>query len=220
MGIRLMTRTILASLAILFIALGQPAIAGTITPGIFELFNHPDGLISGTHGPYGLRLDDDEPPVGNGPTFDVEADSNPVTLTWNLDGTAVIEGRLLNNTTNEYWEVVYNLTGVTSASGGFSADAASGTLTYDDVGVAPPSSPISLTGKQASGSVFNLFPDGHRLDNDNMSPVGRGWIVGDGNYNDWLVVAVQTTIFNIPEPTSVALVLCGALALCHLRRRS
>ena len=214
-----MIRIVSAVFAIVAIACCQPVYAGAISPGVFELFNHPDGVITNTHGPYGLRLDDDEPPVGNGPTFDVEADASPVTLTWNFDGTGVIEGRILNNTTNEFWEVEYNLTGVSDSNGGFIATAGTGTLTYDDVGIPPASSPISLTGKASGGSVFDFFPDGHRLANDDMTTVGRGWLEGDGNYNDWLVIAVQTEIFEIPEPTTLMLACCGVLAFVRMRRR-
>jgi len=215
-----MMRTLQVALATALVVCAQAALAGTISQGVFELFNHPDGALTGSHGPYGLRLDGHEPPAGNGPTFSVEADADPVTLTWNLDGTAVIEGRLLNNTTNEFWEVVYTLTGVVDNGGGFSATAGSGTLTYDDVGVVPSSSPISLTGKQNnSGQAFNLFPDGHRLAGDNMTPVGRGWLDDDGNYNDWLVIAVQTEIFIVPEPASVALMVFALTGILLGRKR-
>ena len=217
---RLMIRTLKVVLTTTLILYGQAAIAGPISQGIFELLNHPDGALTGSHGPYGLRLDSDEPPPGNGPTFSVEADSNPVTLTWNFDGTAVIEGRMLNNTTNEFWEVVYNMTGVVATSGGFSASASSGTLTYDDVGAVPANSPIALNGKQnGSGSTFDLFPDGHRLAGDNMTPVGRGWLLGDDNFNDWLVIAIQTEEFEIPEPSSIALLLVALTGIVAGRKR-
>lgn len=194
--------------------------AATISPGKFQLFDHPDGTLTDSHGPYGLRLDGDEPPVGNGPTFSVQADSEPVILTWNLDNTATIEGRLRNNTTGEFWEVSYTMTGLFDNNGGFTATAGSGTLVWDEVGVPPSNSPIVLTGMQNNaGQAFNLFPDGHRLDNDNMSTVGRGWLDDDGNNNDWLVIAVQTQIFKVPEPSTMVLCTVGIAGLFMIRRR-
>lgn len=137
-----MIRTKLLTAATVVMLHCSTANAATISPGTFELFNHPAGALTGSIGPYGLRLDSDTPPVGNGPTFDVEADINPVNLTWNFDNTGVIEGRILNNVTNEFWKVEYNLTGLVATNGGFSAAAGSGTLTFDDIGVAPSSSPL------------------------------------------------------------------------------
>ena len=119
------------------------ASAGTIFPGIFELFNHPDGSAVSL-GPYGLRLDSLDPPDGLGPTYSIEADVNPVVLTWNLDDTAVIEGRILNNTTGEFWKVEYHLTDLTVFGNGFMAATGAGTLTYDDAGTPQP--PIALVG--------------------------------------------------------------------------
>lgn len=215
-----MIRTLKIVLTTALVVYGQAVIAAPISPGVFELLNHPDGLLVGSHGPYGLRLDFDSPPVGNGPTFDVQADSTPVTLTWNLNGTVVIEGRLLNNTTNEFWDVVYNLTGVVATSGGFSATGGSGSLTYDDVGVAPVSSPISLTGKQnGSGEAFLFLPDGHRLAGDNTTTVGRGWVEGDGTFNDWLVIGLQSETFNVPEPATIGLLLVALAGMFAGRKR-
>ena len=214
-------RASLAS-AITLVALGLAAFAptaqaGTIVPGIFELFNHPNGNISDSHGPYGLRLDF-LPPPGAGPTFSVEADADPVLLTWNIDSTAIIEGRVVNNETGEFWLVEYHLTGLTTYADGFEAAAGSGMLTYDDVG--PPQADIPLTGKLKNGSVFNFFADGHRLDDDDMSTVGRGWLDEDGHANDWLVTATQVEEFEIPEPASFVLLLFGMTSLCGLRRHS
>ncbi|MDZ4657861.1 MAG: PEP-CTERM sorting domain-containing protein [Bythopirellula sp.] len=205
------------SLAII-LCFSQFASAGTISPGIFELFNHPDGNAD-VPGPYGLRLDY-LPPPGHGPTYDVEADASPVTLTWYLDGTAVIEGRIKNNASGEFWKVTYSMSGLTEGPSGFSAAAGSGSLMYDDVGVPKPD--ILLAGDfSMMGTVFDFFADGYRLPPaESMTTVGRGWLLPStiGPHNDWLVIGVQTTIFMIPEPATLALLIVSISAI-QLRRR-
>ncbi|MCA9102736.1 MAG: hypothetical protein R3C10_28045 [Pirellulales bacterium] len=198
------------------------ASAGTITPGVFELFNHPDGSAVSL-GPYGLRLDSLYPPAGIGPTFSLEADLDPVLLTWYLDNTAVIQGRILNNTTNEFWQIEYHLTDLTVSANGFAAASGSGMLTYDDVGT--PQSPIPLSGKAMDGAVFRFFADGFRLDDDEMTTVGRGWLMPLGHHhhdttNDWLITATQVETFDVPEPAAVTLLVLGLTPLATRRRYS
>lgn len=203
----------------LFLAMciGQLSGAGTISPGIFELFNHPDGN-SDVPGAYGLRLDY-LPPPGHGPTYDVEADANPVTLTWFLNGTARIAGRILNNATGEFWKVTYDMTSLTESASGFSAVFGTGLLEYDDVGTPKPD--ILLTGDFSSmGRATDFFADGYRLPPaESMTPVVRGWLLPSqiGPHNDWLMTAVQTTVFMVPEPTAIVL-LCSACCLLGGRR--
>ncbi|MEM9352940.1 MAG: PEP-CTERM sorting domain-containing protein [Planctomycetota bacterium] len=208
----------LAALALFVASAASHAQAGALTPGIYELFNHPDGAIATPTEPYGIRLDAGTPPVGDGPTFDVEG-AGPVLLTWPLfSTTATITGSTINNETGEIWDVDYTLTGVTAVSDGFIATGGTGTLTYADVGPAPTPSAYTLTGAlDGDGEAFEFRMDGYRLDNDSTSIVGRGWLEGSGNFNDWLVIAVQNEEFMIPEPTSAALLSIGALAA--LRRR-
>ena len=204
------------SLAILF-ACGQFAVAGTISPGVFELFNHPDGAISTPAAPYGLRLDA-VPPPGNGPTYDVVADAAPVTLTWFLDNTAMIQGRVKNNTTGEFWKVVNNISGLVVTPDGFKATMSTGTLMYDDVGA--PQADINLVGEpNPDGYAFLFLADGHRLPPaESMTVVGRGWFDPGNTTDDWLVIGVQTTIFEIPEPAALALLGIGFLPWVLKRR--
>ncbi len=208
----------LAALCLLMASAASHANAGALTFGVYELFNHPDGAIATPTEPYGIRFDAGTPPAGNGPTFDVVG-AGPVTLTWPVfSSTATISGTTINNFTGETWDVSYTLTGVTPVADGFIATGGTGTLTYSDVGPAPSPSSYVLTGAlDGDGEAFEFRMDGYRLSGDTTTIVGRGWLEGSGNFNDWLVTAVQTEEFMIPEPTSAALLSLGALVV--LRRR-
>ena len=69
----------------------------------------------------------------------------------------------------------------------------------------------TLTGLQnGSGFVFVFLADGHRIDGDSDTPVGRGWLQGSGT-NDWLVM--------VPEPGTLFLLGSGLLGLTLYGRR-
>ena len=201
-------------------SLGALASAGTISPGVFELLDHPDGNLTNSQGPYGLRLDSQDPPPGNGPTFSVEIPAGVVTLTWPGGSTATIEGVLHNNFTGQEWDLTYDLTGVSMVSNGFVASGGSGSLTALAL-AGPDSDPIgtviTITGEQNNGGdAFVFRADGHRLSGDNATAVGRGWLDANST-NDVLFQAIQTSTFEIPEPTS-ALLLVSAGLLVGRRR--
>jgi len=188
-----------ALLLVMAALLPGAAVAGTILPGLYELLDHGDGALGGD---YGLRMD------VLGVTFSVEAGGASVTLDWDGGNTALITGQLRNNSTAELWDVVYTITGISAVGTlGFEGTGGAGTLTdpLDNVTV--------LTGKQdGSGIAFAFLADGDRLSGDTDTPVGRGWLEGEGT-NDWLVRARV-----VPEP-STALLLGGGLAGIALARR-
>lgn len=201
---RSLLRHLLAFSALAMLAAGT-ATAGTILPGQYFLLDHPDGDISPP--PYGLRID------SLGYTFSTEFGGASVILDWDGGSTATITGDIWNNQLSEIWGVSYTMTGVTAAPGdlGFTAAAGSGTITD------PLLNDYLLTGEMQgdSGPVFEFLADGHRLDGDDDSAVGRGWLLPPGTTDDWLVTAVP-----VPEPGTALLVGLGLTTLAARRRRA
>lgn len=169
--------------------------AAQLTPGEYKLFDHPNGSISPP--PYGLRLDDLQPPIGVGPTFSTELGGAQTILNWNGGSTATIIGTIFNNTTGTLWSVEHNLSNITSNSLGFSAY--DGEMILQDI-----STNTSYTidsAARSGGSVFDAFGDSHRCNGDpSCGPfIGRGWLepgINDYNarYNDWLVQLVPVPL--------------------------
>lgn len=208
--------TIITLATVLFIT--APVNAVSIVPGTYVLLNHQDGALTSTLGPYGLRRDDIDPPVGKGPVFSVDG-TGPfgtafVTLTWGGGTTAEIAGTLLRNDTGDLWNVDYDLSGITLTSLGWFATSGLGSIT-DTTGMGGTE---ILTGKaDGSGSVFTFLDDGHRLGpgGSDLGPgggiVGRGWELGAGT-NDWLVTVV-------PEPSTLLLLGSSLAGLGFFGRR-
>lgn len=197
-----------------------PVNAISIVPGTYVLLDHQDGALTGTYGPYGLRRDDIDPPVGKGPVFSVDGTglfgTAFVTLKWGGGTTAEIAGTLLKNDTGDLWTVDYDLSGITLTSLGWFATSASGSITDTTGG----GGTEILTGKaDGSGSVFTFQDDGHRLGpgGSDLGPgggiVGRGWELGEGT-NDWLVTSTV-----VPEPSTMLLIGSGLAGLGFMRRR-
>ena len=62
--------------------------------------------------------------------------------------------------------------------------------------------------------MFEFLADGLRIDGDNDSPVGRGWLMPPSTTNDWIVRAVL-----VPVPATGLLMGLGLVGLAAFRRR-
>ena len=175
----------------------------------YKLADHPDGVLSSPTVSYGLRLDQ----IGGSPeerTFSVQ----DLFLTWDGGVTASISGTVKNNSSDEIFDVSHTFSGVSSQAGGFVATGGVLTLTPQAGNtVGAPVAPIN-SAQNGSNLAFLLLDDGHRLDGDNSSFVGRGWLSGPGSANDWLVTATV-----VPVPAAVWLFGSGLAGLFALRRR-
>ena len=201
--------SLIAGVASLVLLLGPGvASAGTILPGDYFLLDH--GFAD--FGPdYGLRLD------ASGHFFSVELGSASVILSWDGGTTATIDGALNLNTAGgnggvgDTWTVLYTLTGVSAVGTlGFVATGGSGTLTdpFNDV--------TNIFGEaDGTGNVFEFLADGHRIDGDSDTPVGRGWLLPPDSTDDWIVRAVL-----VPEPGTAWLVCTGLIGLSAYRSRA
>lgn len=183
--------------------------AAQLVPGVYQLLDHPGGSASPP--PYGLRLDDLQPPVGVGPTFSTVLNGAQSLLTWDGGDLAVISGTLRNNTTGLLWSVTHNLSGISSTSEGFFATQ--GTMILEDTSAG---TTYTIDSKAAAnGAVFEAFGDSHRCGySTDCGPfVGRGWLepgVTDykAKYNDWLVQLVE-----VPIPGALLLFLSALIGL-------
>ncbi len=203
-----------ATLAVVSLLSPQFGFTAPVPAGTYILGDHPDGALfvspntSGPNGPYGLRVD--SLPGEPGPTFSVEQGGAEVLLSWDGGSTATITGQVRHNLTLELWDVEHVLTGVVADPGGMGFRATGGTGNLSLNGVEQ----TSWEGKQdGSGFAFLFLGDGHRLDGDNDSTVGRGWLNLDGT-NDWLVTASP-----VPSPSAFILFGTGLGGLVLLRYR-
>ena len=195
---RIWTLTLSVAVA-LFCGVQSSYAVGTLGPGLYQLHDH--GFAN--HGPnYGLRAD------AIGAFFSVDLGGADVKLNWDGGPTATITGTVHNNATTQLWDVDFTLTGVVAdGTVGFYSAGGTGTLTD------PSNNVTILTGLQDSANeAFRLAADGHRIPNDDDTPVGRGWLLPIDSVDDWIVTAEL-----IPEPASLAMLASGGLLL--LRRR-
>ncbi len=200
-----------AFLAVTLMAFSAATFASSMT---FEIGNHGDGSIyDGSTNPYGLRLDD------TGQTFTV-GDNLPgaftgaaLTLTFDpadLAAGAILAGVIIDNATGNAWDVMYSMSDLSAAAnGGFIAQSASGTLTEQGG-----TGSFNLVGKTDGTGVFIFDNDGHRL-GTNTGWVGRGWVMGSGSSNDFLVTATAP----VPLPAAIWMMGAGLLGLIGASRR-
>lgn len=184
----------------------------TASAVVFDLQDHPDGTLTDSHGPYGLRLDGLAPPDGVGPTFSVELNGADAKLEW--DGvTASMYGTLWNNTLGEMWEFTQTFSGVQAVGDGFTA--VGGVLSIWDAADMVPTHIVDLKQDQF-GKAFYFLDDSFRCDGHvDCGPfVGRGWVDGENGTNDWLVQASDGGgTDEVPSPAPLALMGIGLLAL-------
>jgi len=203
------------------------ASAGGLDIGVFQLNDHPGGGENPP--PYGLRLDGI---LGAGIatlSLDFYNDTiltvhdNGGALSINISGT--LYGGLVDNlggyiSANTY-DVDFTYTvGVNGVSNGWDVNGFDvgniGTVTNTDT-----NDVTTIYGKPNDlGLNFAFLADGHRLDGDNSSWVGRGWVTdqADGSdpyagFRDWLFTATE-----VPAPGALALLGLGGLISTRRRR--
>ena len=197
-----------ALIAVLALLAAPGAIAGTILPGSYTLLDHGNGSL----GPaYGLRVD------SIGEIFSFSLGAAGVQLDWDGGTTAVFWGDINRNTmggnggVGDIWHITYNLTGV-SAVGTLGFTATGGNGFVQDHLFHNTTNLVSL--QNEDGFVFEFLADGHRIDGDNDTPVGRGWIQPPDTVDDFIVRGVL-----LPEPGSALLTTVLLAGLALLRRR-
>jgi hypothetical protein len=180
--------------------LAASAQAVPLVPGLYQLFDHGDGHL----GPdYGIRS------TALGKLFSFELGAASVTLDWDGGLTAQILGTVHDNDTGDLWDLEYTISNIVLDPDGFVSMDGLGSLT-------DPLNNVTVLEGEANGSgyVFLFLADGHRLDNDNSTPVGRGWLLPPGSVDDFLFRAEL-----IPEPATLALLSIGAMGLIRRRRK-
>ncbi len=192
----------------------------------FAMSDHPDGNAAPPF--YGLRVDNlfNE---GNINTFSIDHVGDSVITIHNNGGDLAIhmagtlyggqdggaEGVDSGLYTYEFWfnegveehDGGWRVIGTPDANGGY-LDEVAGDF-YATFG----------TKADGSGVSFIFAPDGHRIDGDDETWAGRGWVMADdvrrsGYTQDWLFTAEV-----IPAPGTLALALGGGLLTIPRRRR-
>jgi len=226
-------KSLLPVLAI--VATAGTAFAGTTTVlAEFEILDHPQGNV----GPptYALRLDNVfgftfgtfSTQTYNDTTMTVSQDDDTGNIFIDMSGT-LHGGEVVGNAWATEFDLAFDFRyemGVTTTSDGWSVDAFNiqntGTITRMDTNesVTWYTQP-DLTGDNGPvGNVFTLAADGWRIDNDDTTWVGRGWLTtnDDGTAafdpgQDWFFTANV-----IPSPSAVTLLGLGGLLAARRRR--
>jgi len=167
----------------------------------YLLHDHPDGELTPSHGPYGLRYDSLAPPAGAGPTFSMDTGGASILLRIFASGDAQMTGTLYRNNSGELYSFIYTLTGLDQSTSGENWNWTTGAGALSGHAMVE-----QLIGKQDGfGFAYSFLSDGARLPGDTTSLVGRGWfepVGGEGGVNDLLNTASLATV---PEPTAMTL---------------
>ena len=206
------------------------ASAGTVYTN-FDLFDHPGGAINPQA--YGLRLDGFGGDLRTTFSFENGAGDSTVRLTVVDDGMSTrvhISGVITGNSASggtafgTYMIDVWYDVG-TSAEGYEAAHATAGSSVGGITGLSTTgASPLAdgefmeLFSMSDGSGTFRFFDDGHRLDGDDSTWVGRGWVdpnsSGSTGVNDFLF----TGVYVVPLPTA-ALAGFGMLGCIGAYRR-
>ncbi|MFT5423952.1 MAG: MYXO-CTERM domain-containing protein [Phycisphaerales bacterium] len=190
----------------------------------FNMVNHPDGILDPA---YGLRFDG----LFGGwaeTVFDVEHFGDTLVTVYNDNGNLAISltGTVYGGITDgiggfvdpEAWafEHVYT-TGVVESQLGWQVIAPIGTNAGTLTRVSNPQDTITFFGKaDHAGAQFLLEANGYRLDGDNTTWTGHGWLAlpdGTSLTRDWFFVAEA-----VPSPATLGLLGLGGLVAARRRR--
>lgn len=207
------------------------ASAGTVYT-TYDLFDHPGGGVNPQA--YGLRLDGFgmEDPV----TFSFEDSMGDSTVRATVvdDGMTTrfhIRGIVTGNSANggtdfgsfllDVWYDVNTPSQGYEAPGSSAGDSIGGLTGLSTTGASPLADGafMELFSRTDGTGTFRFFDDGHRLDGDDSTWVGRGWVTPNsdgstGDTNDFLF----TGVYVVPLPTS-ALAGFGMLGCIGAYRR-
>lgn len=206
--------------------MAMTANAGGLVIGQYALSDHPDANENPP--PYGLRADNI---VGAGTaTLSLDHFSDTLLTVYDDNGdlSINIQGTLWGGSVSggsyisaEAYTVDMTYTvAVEALFGGWRvtgfSDMNAGTITR----VSDNFSWDIYAGTEPSNNSFIFRPDGYRLDGDDSTWVGRGWITDQsdgtdplGGARDWIFTATE-----IPAPSTGLIALTGVLAMSRRRR--
>lgn len=203
----------LLSLVFAFFSVSASA---AVLPGTYQLFDHPDGNLTNSIGPYGLRMDSLQLGV-SGPVFSVNESNAEVFLTWDGGTSATITGDLYRHDTGDLWAVSHTIENiVVVANGFFTNDETTTVMTLTDTNNG--GTVYQFNSKSDGTTSFAFFEDSWRCNGaPNCGPiVARGWFDGDPNStDDWQVTAVRV----IPLPAAAWMFASALLGLLAAKTR-